>query len=256
MSKKILVIADTQVKPGVDTSHIKALGNYIVHKRPDIIVNIGDWFDFESLSSYDKGKRSFEGRRFKDDLIAGHDAMRCLMRPLWELQNRQRSNRKKVYTPEMHFTIGNHEDRADRFANDHPEMTGVIGTDVLDLEKYGWAVHPFLKPVEMEGIFFVHYLANPMSGKPYGGTAMNILKTVGKSFVVGHKQVLDVAIRPTIDGKMQLGIVNGAFYSHDEGYKGPQGNNHFRGVTMLHEVDDGFALPMFVSLDYLVKKYN
>lgn len=49
MSKKILVIADAQVKPDVDTAHIRALGNYIVAKKPDIIVNIGDWFDFESL---------------------------------------------------------------------------------------------------------------------------------------------------------------------------------------------------------------
>lgn len=209
-----------------------------------------------NLSSYDKGKKSFEGRRFKHDLEAGHKAMEELLLPLQQLQHRQKVNRKKIYTPDMHFTLGNHCDRADRFANDNPEMEGTVGTDVLDLEKYGWVVHPFLKPIELQGIFFVHYLANPMSGKPYGGNAMNILKTVGKSFVVGHKQVLDVAIRPTIDGKMQIGIVNGAFYSHDEGYKGFQGNNHFRGVTMLHEAEDGFALPMFISLDYLTQKYG
>lgn len=59
-----------------------------------------------------------------------------------------------------------------------------------------------------------------MSGKPYGGSAMNILKTVGRSFVVGHKQCLDIAIRPTIDGKQQIGIVNGACYDHFEHYKG------------------------------------
>src|SRR5690606_25332845 len=148
MRKKILVIADAQVKPGIDTTHIRALGNYIVSKRPDIIVNIGDWFDFESLSSYDKGKKSFEGRRFKYDLEAGHNAMIELLEPLQKLQQQQRRFRKKVYQPEMHFTLGNHCDRADRFANENPEMEGIVGTDILNLEQYGWTVHPFLKPVE------------------------------------------------------------------------------------------------------------
>ena len=33
-------------------------------------------------------------------------------------------------------------------------------------------------------------------------------------------------------------------------------NNHFRGVIMLHEVEDGFGLPMPVSLNYLKQKYG
>lgn len=146
--------------------------------------------------------------------------------------------------------------RLDRYVDDNPELVGTLGTDKLPFSKYGWEVHPFLKPVEINGIFFVHYLANPFNGKPYGGNAMNILKTVGRSFVVGHKQLLDIAIRPTIDGKQQIGIINGACYDHLEDYKGYQGNNHFRGLAVLHEVEDGFAVPMFVSLDYLKEKYS
>lgn len=77
-----------------------------------------------------------------------------------------------------------------------------------------------MKPVEINGIFFVHYLSNPFNGKPYGGNANNILKTVGRSFVVGHKQCLDISIRPTIDGKQQIGIVNGACYDIKRVIKG------------------------------------
>lgn len=161
----------------------------------------------------------------------------------------------KDYNPRKVFCLGNHEERLDRYVNEHPELQGTLGTDKLPFGKYGWEVHPFLKPVEIEGIFFVHFLANPMSGKPYSGTAANILSKVGRSFVVGHKQCLDISIRPTIDGKQQIGIVNGACYDHLEGYKGYQGNNHFRGITVLHECSDGFAVPMFVSLDYMKEKY-
>lgn len=256
MSKKHLVIADTQVKPNHDLSYLTAIGKYVAQKKPDVIIHIGDHFDFESLSSYDKGKRSFEGRRVKEDLEAGHNGMEYLLQPLRELQHSQRQAKKKVYNPRMIFCLGNHEARADRFANDNPEFTGFVGTKELGLEKYGWEVYPYLKPVDVDGINYVHYLANPFTGKPYGGNALNQLKTVGQSFVVGHKQLLDVAIRPTLDGSMQLGIINGACYPHEEEYKGYQGNFHFRGLTMLHEVKNGFGLPSFVSLEYLMDKYN
>ena len=254
--KRILVVGDCQVKPGEDQTHLLHIGRYLVDKRPDIVVCIGDFYDFPSLSSYDKGKKSFEGRRLKDDIEAGNAAMDLMLSPLRELQQRQKDNRKKVYSPRMIFTMGNHCDRFDRLANDQPELTGFVGTETLNLEKWGWEVYPFLKPVEVDGIFFVHYLANPMTGKPYAGTALSQLKTVGRSFVVGHKQCLDMAIHPRLDGKMQIGLINGASYPHFENYKGFLGNNHFRGVLMLNEVSDGMALPCPVSLEYLEDRYG
>ncbi len=256
MSKKHLIIADTQVKPNHDLSYLHAIGQYIAQKKPDVIVHIGDHFDFESLSSYDKGKRSFEGRRVKEDLDAGHKGMGYLLAPVRALQEQQRVSKKKIYNPKMVFCLGNHEARADRFANDNPEFTGFLGTEQLGLEPYGLEFYPYFKPANIDGINYVHYLANPFTGKPYGGNALSQLKTVGQSFVVGHKQLLDVAVRPTLDGSMQVGIINGACYPHEEAYKGFQGNFHFRGLTMLHEVKDGFGCPMFVSLDYIMERYG
>ena len=242
----ILVIADTQVKPTESLEYILWIGKYIYDTKPDIVVMIGDWWDFPSLSSYDKGKASSEGRRFVDDLDAGNKGLELL-----ELE----INKDPAYKPRKVFCKGNHEHRVDRYVEDNPELKGTLGSEFLPLEDYGWEVYDFLKPVEIEGIYFLHYLANPMTGKPYTGTAANILKTVGKSFVVGHKQVLDLAIRPTFDGKQQIGIVNGACYPFEESYKGYFGNVHYRGVTVLTEVNDGFGLPSFVSLDYMKERY-
>lgn len=243
---KILIIADTQAKPNVDLSYMSWIGKYIFEKKPDVVVHIGDAYDFESLSSYDKGKKSFEGRRLKADIEAGNKSMELLISEF----------KKDGYNPRMVFCMGNHEGRFDRLADNMPELDGFVGTDTLPLAEMGWEVYPFLKPAVIEDIYFVHYLANPFTGKPYGGNAMNQLKTVGNSFVVGHKQCLDVAIRPTLNGKHQIGIINGAAYDFHEAYKGETGNNHFRGITMLHEVKDGFGLPSFVSLDYLKNKYD
>jgi len=246
LKKTILVIADTQCKSEENLEYMLWIGHYIADKKPDIIVHIGDHYDFPSLSSYDKGKASAEGRRLVKDIEAGNAGFEFLNLAIEKV---------KDYNPRKVFCLGNHEYRLERYIDDNPELIGTLGVDKLPFAKYGWEVHPFLKPVEINGVFFVHYLANPFSGKPYGGNAMNILKTVGRSFVVGHKQCLDIAIRPTIDGKQQIGIVNGACYPFDESYKGYQGNNHFRGLTVLHEVEDGFGLPMFVSLEYMKEKY-
>ena len=253
---KICCVADTQCKSEEDISYMSAIGKYIADKRPDVVVHIGDNFDMPSLSSYDKGKLSFEGRRLKADIEAGKEGLRLLLEPTKQLQQRQKSAKKKVYTPRLVFCVGNHEDRFDRLARDNPELQGFVGVETLGLEDMGWEVYPFLKPCVIEGINFVHYLANPFTGKPYGGSALNQLKNVGASFVVGHKQVLDVAMLPTLDGKMRIGIINGSCYPFDESYKGFQGNNHFRGVTILNEVKDGFGLPSFASLDYIMQKYS
>ena len=59
----ILVIADTQAKSEESLEYLLWIGHYIAEKQPDIIVHIGDHYDFPSLSSYDKGKSSSEGRR-------------------------------------------------------------------------------------------------------------------------------------------------------------------------------------------------
>lgn len=255
MPLKICCVADTQCKSEEDISYMSAIGKYIADKRPDVVVHIGDNFDMPSLSSYDKGKLSFEGRRLKADIEAGKEGLRLLLEPTKQLQQRQKSAKKKVYTPRLVFCVGNHEDRFDRLARDNPELQGFVGVETLGLEDMGWEVYPFLKPCVIEDIHFVHYLANPFTGKPYGGSALSQLKNVGASFVVGHKQVLDVAMLPTLDGKMRIGLINGSCYDFDESYKGYQNNNHFRGLTILHEVKDGFGLPMFVSLDFLKKRY-
>ena len=204
--QKIIVIADTQCKSEEDLSYMKHIGKFIYERKPDVIVHIGDHYDFPSLSSYDKGKSTSEGRRLSNDIKAGNTGFEYLNMYI---------DQDSSYNPRKVFCMGNHENRLDRYVDDNPELIGTLGTEMLPFEKYGWEVYDFLKPVEISGIFFVHYLANPMNGKPYGGNAMNILKTVGKSFVVGHKQCLDIAIRPTIDGKQQIGIINGACLTPD-----------------------------------------
>ncbi len=134
------------------------------------------------------------------------------------------------------------------------ELEGIIGYH--DLPYKNWEVHDYLKPVVIDGVMYVHYLANPMTGKPYAGTALNQLNKVQHSFCVGHKQTLDVATYFTPLGKQTWGIVAGACYTHSEDFKGYQGNEHFRGIIMLHDVREGQFDPMLISLKYLKERYG
>lgn len=249
--KDILIIPDCQTKPGVPTQHLDWLGKYITKTQPDIIVNLGDFYDMPSLSSYDKGKGAIEGKRVHEDISFSKDALYKITKPLRNMQKKGSS-----YDPQLVFNLGNHEQRIERYTNNNPELLGLISYDTLGIKDQGWEVHDFLSVVNIEGILFSHFFANPMSGKPYSGRANNLLQRVGKSFVQGHRQELDYSCRELVDGDKQFGLVAGAFYLHDEGYKGYQGNKHWRGVIMLHETQDGWGDPMFVSMNYLQRKYG
>lgn len=252
-----LMIPDTQCKPNIDMSYLSHIGQYIVEKRPEVIVHIGDHADMPSLSVYDKGKRASEGRRVQEDIDSSIEGMRRLLQPLYDLQQHQRKNKKKVYKPRMVLTLGNHEERIMRHVNANPELHGFLSYDNLHYGDMGWEVIPYLKPIIINGVAYCHFMANPFTGKPYGGTATNILKHVGESFCVGHKQTLDVSTRfLPASGVQQWGIVAGACYPHDEDYKGHQGNHHWRGIVVQHNVERGSFNPMFISLDYLESRYG
>lgn len=251
-----LIIPDTQAKPGVPVDHLRWIGHYILERRPDVVVHLGDHADMPSLSSYDVGKRDFEGRRYADDIKAANEAFDVLNAPLDDYNAKRRIFKERQWQPRRIIILGNHEARIDRAANDDAKLHGLISTDDLNYADHGWEVYPFLQPVEIDGVWYAHYWANPMNGRPMGGAAATRLKTIGHSFVMGHQQTLDYAVRFLSSGQQQFGLVAGACYLHDEDYKGYQGNAHWRGVIVLHQVEDGAADPMFVSLDYLCRRYE
>ena len=255
MSKTHFIIPDTQCKPGLTYEHLTAAGNYILAKRPDVIVHLGDHWDMPSLSDYDKGKKSYEGRRYKADIEAGNKGMDALMAPIEKYNNRQRKNKKPIYKPRKVFLTGNHEQRIQRVVERDAILEGAIGYHDFNLEKYEWEVYDFLEIVEIDGISYSHYFYNPNTGKPYGGKCHTKLNNVGFSFTMGHQQGKDIAEKHLSNGKTLRGLVAGSFYTHDEDYKGYQGNIHFRGCIMKHEVEDGNYCLMELSIDYLLKNW-
>ncbi len=256
MSRVHVVIGDTQQKPGVPNIHLTWIGRYIVDQfwgRSDVrLIHLGDHWDMPSLSAYDKGRRAMEGRRYIDDVDAGNEAFDLLNEPI----RRANRNKRKCWRPDRHLLLGNHEDRITRATEADAQLEGKLSLSDLNAARWGWKVHPFLEPVDLDGVVYSHYFYHPNTGKPYGGENLQTrLKQIGHSFTHGHQQGMSYAVRP-VGNTRHHGLTVGSTYLHEEKYLGPQATSYWRGIVVCHEVERGTYDPMFVSLSYLCRRYT
>lgn len=244
--KRHIVIPDAQVKKGVKTDHLEAIGNYIADKRPDVIVQLGDFADMPSLSTFkDKGHIEYEGLRYSRDIGAAHEAMCRMTKPFKII---------KGYKPRMILTLGNHEDRINRLIGQEPKLKGTISISDLDYELFGWEVIPFRQPKKIDGITYCHYFVTGKMDRPIESARGLIIKNHQSCFA-GHQQGRDIAYGKHADGRHITSIIAGSFYDHKEKYMSPQSNNHWRGAYYLTEVKAGSFDEVALSLNYLKRKW-
>lgn len=253
MSKSLLVIPDQHAEDGFDNDRADFLSKYIIDTKPDIVVNIGDAADMTSLSSYDKGKRSFQGKSYAKDIQAHLDFQDRVWAPV-------KSKKKKM--PDRYFFLGNHCQRIERALDLSPELAGTVGYDDLQLEDYYNEViwydgdTPGIKIIE--GIAFAHYFITGVSGKPVSGEhqAYTLLSKNFQSCVQGHTHTLDFCDRVNANGKRIQGLVCGVYQEHQSPWAGERNKLWWRGLVTLNNVEDGQFDPQFVSLQSLRKEYG
>lgn len=247
-SKKILVLPDSHAHPSYNNDRFVWAGKLIHDLRPEVVVNIGDMFDFPSLCFHSKPKE-LEGARYEADVNAGLDAQDKLF-------NELRRHKKKM--PRFVYCLGNHDIRPDRWVEENPLFEGKISTKDLQLKNYPWSdVVPFLEPIEIQGIDFVHYVTSGLMGRPVGGThpAWSIIKKRNKSTVVGHSHVTDLKIDRT-PGRSLMGLACGSYVDYEADYAGPANDMWSRGIAVLNNAEDGLFDFEWISLDRLKKEYN
>ncbi len=250
---KHFVLPDCQVRDGDDFEFLRKIGEYIVEKKPEKIICLGDFADMPSLSSYDVGKKSFEGRRYQKDINAATKAMRALLLPIKSFNEKAKETKHKQYKPEMIMCLGNHENRIDRAINNDAKLEGLISTKDLMYEEAGWKVYDFLETVIEDGIAYSHYFVTGLAGRPCS-TANAQLNKTHMSCIAGHQQGLQIATGKKPNGSLIHSIIAGSCYEHNEDYLGKQGNNHWRGALMLNDVRDGDFDIMPLRLNYLLER--
>ena len=247
--KKHFIIPDTQVSEGVPIAHMRWIGRAVNEYKPDVLVHMGDHWDMPSASSWSAaGSKDKEGARIHKDIQAGNDALSILEEYM------------EGFKPKTKVLLrGNHEDRLTRLINADPRLEGVLGFHLFNDKELGWDVVPYFngspRAIDIDGVMYAHYFANPNTGKAISGTIANRMSKIGSSFVQGHQQGLLQGSQQYATGFIRHGIVAGSAYLHDEGYKG-MANSHWRGVVVLNEVRKGQFCEMPLTLDYLCRKYE
>ena len=203
-----LVIGDPHCNPKASNDRFLWAGKLARDLKPDTIICMGDFSSLDSLSSYDKGKKSFEGRRYKKDIDHAHDALEKFNKGL----NGRRS--RKV------MLLGNHEDRIDRIVDETPELDGTISTKDLKFKEFGWEVIAYQEPVAIDGVHYCHNYPTGIMGKPISGDniARSLLLKNKVASTVGHCHLFDYSMCTIPTGRKVLGLSAGCYLHHKEDY--------------------------------------
>lgn len=253
MGKCHLVIPDSHSHPSYSNDRADWLAQLIIDVRPDVVIHIGDSADLSSLSSYDKGKRSFHGRTYRADVESHLEFQDRVWDPVV---------RRKKKLPHRVFCIGNHEQRIEKALDLSPELAGTIGMDDLELRRWYDDVVPYVGStpgvIEIDGVHYAHYFVSGVMGRPIGGEhpAFSLVTKQLVSCTAGHLHLSDQCIRTTVTGRKVMGTVVGCYQDYDSPWAGEVNKLWWRGVLIKRNVENGTYDPEWVSIDQLRKAYG
>jgi hypothetical protein len=249
MGKVHLVIPDSHAHPDHHNRRYEWLGQLVADVKPDVVIDIGDWWDMPSLCSYDKGTKGFEGRRYKRDIDAGLDAQDRFFAPI-------KKQKKKL--PRFVRTLGNHEARISKAVDRDPVLEGTIGLADLQSKEYGWEEHGFLDPVEIDGVTYQHYFTSGIMGRPIGGErhAQSLILKQLASCTQGHSHLFDYCVRSDVRGQKIHGLVCGVYQDYKADFAGPANALWNPGVVIKRGVENGSYDLEHISLKRLKEEYG
>lgn len=254
MTTTHLIIGDAHAHPDSNNDRALLLGEVINDVRPDVVICIGDMADMPSLCSYDKGKKSFQGKTYKRDIDAHNDFQDKIW---WRIKK----SKKKL--PNRRITlIGNHEERITRAVNIQPELDGTISYKDLRLEDYYNEIIPYegATPgmIEVDGVTYAHYIISGVAGRPIGGKhhANSLINKTHSSVTVGHTHQLDYSIETRMDGSKIMGLVCGCFIDYKLDWAGDMNRLYDSGIAIKRKVEKGTYDFEWISLARLKDVYG
>jgi hypothetical protein len=190
-SLRVCVIGDLHVCPGQDLTRLKLIARHIGETQPDRIVQIGDWADFDSVSTHDPlGSIKANNRpTLAQDIYSLEDSLTVFDRELGPS------------AIPRDVTLGNHEDRVRKYEHMRAELEDSVWLNVLNaFARFRWQTHDFGKVIFLGGVGFVHVPLNVM-GKPYGSPNI-VLNDLTYDLVRGHSHKINYV------GKSKIGHNN------------------------------------------------
>lgn len=226
---RVIVIPDVQV-PFQDDRSMAAVEKYMADHTWDEYINLGDFMDFNCISSFNKGQlRKIEGQTIHDDYEVGNEI----------LDRHQKIIRKR--NPKAKFTLleGNHDFRIERYIDENPQTKGSIEVEVgLHLKERGFKYVRCYQKGETYNIgnaYFTHGLyANETHAKKH-------VDRFGVNIFYGHTHDVQSSSK-VIMGKDKtiVGQSLGCLCRYDQSYIKGNPTNWQHAFGIFYFMPDGF----------------
>jgi hypothetical protein len=253
LSKTHLYVTDQHAHYKHHNKRAEYLGHLINDLKPDVVIFGGDLWDMPSLSSYDRGKKSFQGRTYAADVAAGLD----FLDRTFSIVRRQK---KKM--PLFVKLEGNHENRQKKAINLQPELEGTISFSDFQLDRYFDEVIEYDGGTpgvhSIDGVTYAHYFVSGVMGRPISGEhpAYSLISKQFTSCSAGHIHTADYAVRTNADGRKLHGLLGGCFQDYDSDWAGEANRLWWRGCVFKRGVEKGNYDPQFISLERMKREYG
>lgn len=251
-----LILPDQHAHPKFNNDRADWVGKLIADIKPDVVVNMGDAADLASLSSYDKGKASFQGRNYQADIESHLDFQDRMWHPIRKL---------KCRLPTRYVLEGNHEHRIKKALDYDPQLKGDkfgLSFSDLDFDRYYNEVVEYKGGtpgiITVDGVSYAHYFVSGVMGRPIGGLhhAASLITKNYCSCTAAHSHLVDWSVRSNSQGKTMMGMVAGMYQDYDSEWAGHVNELWWSGVIIKRGVEDGVYNPEFISMKSLEKAYG
>lgn len=152
----ICVIGDAHDSPHLQNKErFQWLGQFAAEHQVERVVSVGDWMTLDSFSTH-TDRATFEGLAkptFTQDLDSFHESQQSFQNGL------------DGWKPKKDITLGNHEHRAWRWDNFHPEAEPHGFKIEEAFAQWGWRTTPYGQYRFIDGVGFVHVPLNGL-GRP------------------------------------------------------------------------------------------
>lgn len=251
-----LIIPDQHADPNHHNNRADWVGRLIADLKPEVVINMGDAADLSSLSTYDRGKASFHGRNYEQDIESHLEFQERLWAPM---------KRTKKKMPRRIVLEGNHEYRIKRAIELQPELEGErFGVSFKDLEfdRYYDTVVEYEGQtpgiITLDGVSYAHYFVSGIMGRAISGEhhAYSLLAKNYTSCTAAHSHTVDYAVRTNTNGQKIMGCVAGVYQDYRSPWAGHVNDLWWAGVVYKKGVEDGTYSPQFISIDQLKREYG
>lgn len=252
-----IVFTCSHARPDTDNNRFLWLGELIYDIKPDMVIDLGDGADMQSLNSFDdKYPKQVVRQSYEADIKSYLDAQE-------KLRHRFVKNKKKL--PTWVGFEGNHEHRIKRAVEYEPRLAGkdygisfghLQTSDFFD--EYHEYKHSAPSIADYDGVSYAHYFSSGSYGKPFSGLhhAYSLIQSRHHSSTCGHSHKRSVYFNDASHPRPVIGLVAGCYKEHPDDWAGQSNNEWWSGVIIKRNISNGVYDPEFVSLQRLKEEYG